>query len=248
MNSSSHRGGGVPRTTVGIVQPFDSALDYEYWQYLPDGMSLLIARTPYVPGPLGADVMRRTSDESMIMPVVHNMVAALNPPAIAYSCTSGSFLRGVAGERRLRALMTQAGARQAVTTSGALLDALGLLGARRIALATPYDDEMTAALVAFLAEPGIESVSVVNLGLATDPALVDPSEVLSLGRRADHPEAEALFLSCTNLRTFDVLPKLEAELDKPVLAANQVTMWGALRAIGKLSPDIPQRLFQEVRN
>ena len=45
--------------------------------------------------------------------------------------------------------------------------------------------------------------------------------------------ADALFISCTNLPTYDVIPQLEAELRMPVLSANQVTMWAALRAMGE---------------
>jgi maleate isomerase len=44
--------------------------------------------------------------------------------------------------------------------------------------------------------------------------------------------ADALFISCTNLPTYDVIPQLEAELRIPVLSANQVTAWAALHSIG----------------
>jgi maleate isomerase len=44
--------------------------------------------------------------------------------------------------------------------------------------------------------------------------------------------ADALFLSCTNLPTYDVIPQLEAELRIPVISANQVTVWAALRRLG----------------
>ena len=53
-----------------------------------------------------------------------------------------------------------------------------------------------------------------------------------------------MFLSCTNLRTFDALPALEARYGIPVLSANQVTMWAALQAAGAALPSLPQRLFQ----
>ena len=55
--------------------------------------------------------------------------------------------------------------------------------------------------------------------------------------------ADAVFLACTNLPTYDVIPSLEAELGLPVLSANLVTMWAALRHLGALPADRPERLF-----
>jgi maleate isomerase len=52
-------------------------------------------------------------------------------------------------------------------------------------------------------------------------------------RAADNPAAEALFISCTNVPTYDLIEPLEQALGKPVLTANQVTMWAALRAMGR---------------
>jgi maleate isomerase len=58
-------------------------------------------------------------------------------------------------------------------------------------------------------------------------------ETVRLVREADCSDAEAVFVSCTNLATYDVIAPLEAELGKPVLTANQVTMWAMLEAIGR---------------
>ena len=65
-------------------------------------------------------------------------VLAPEPDAVLYLCTSGSFVRGVAGEQRMREVMVEAGAPAAVTTSGALLAALRHLDVGEIAVASPY--------------------------------------------------------------------------------------------------------------
>ena len=57
-------------------------------------------------------------------------------------------------------------------------------------------------------------------------------------------DAEAVFISCTNLPTYDVIATLEAELGKPVLTANQVTIWSALRVIGRKAVGPGQRLLE----
>lgn len=68
--------------------------------------------------------------------------------------------------------------------------------------------------------------------------------VRQMAELVDHPGAEAIFFSCTNLRTFDVIEELEQKLDKPVLSANQVTMWAALKTAGLTLPILSQWLFQ----
>ena len=62
---------------------------------------------------------------------------------------------------------------------------------------------------------------------------VPHDEIVRIVNAVDHPDAEALFISCTNLPTYDLIEGLEAVLGKPVLTANQVTMWAALRALGR---------------
>jgi maleate isomerase len=77
-----------------------------------------------------------------------------------------------------------------------------------------------------------------------DPKMVDSQRVLGLARAADSPTAEALILSCTNLRTFELVPMLESELGKPVLTSNQVSVWGALFHAGAPMPEVDHALFK----
>ena len=51
-------------------------------------------------------------------------------------------------------------------------------------------------------------------------------------RAVDTDDAQALFISCTNLPTYDLIEPLEAALGKPVLTANQVSVWEGLRIAG----------------
>ena len=131
-----------------------------------------------------------------------------------------------------------------MTTSGALLEAAAAVGVSRLAVATPHDRTLAAGLVAFLEEAGMEVPSVAYLALERDIQEASAATIRLLARRADTAEAQALFLSCTNLPTLDLIPELEDELGKPVLAANQVTIWSALRRLGRTNPAIGQALFR----
>lgn len=228
---------------VGLVLPFDSALDREFWRFLPEGVDLFLARTPHVSGPLGVPLMASVSDPDAVMPVVADMAEALSPDIVVYACTSGSFIRGLDYCRQMRSDMEALGCRLAGTTSEFVLDALDHLGVSRIAVATPYDDEMTHLLVDFLLEADVDVTSVANLGMTGDPKTVASNAVIQLAAEADADSAEALFISCTNLRTFEHIASLESELGKPVLTANQVTIWGALKRADLPMPALDQRLF-----
>jgi maleate isomerase len=67
--------------------------------------------------------------------------------------------------------------------------------------------------------------------------------VVEIVSAVDTPDADAMFISCTNLPTYDIIEPLEQALGKPVLTANQVTMWAALRLMGLQGIGTGQRLL-----
>ena len=224
--------GPLPQRGVGIVAPFDFALDRELWRWVPDEISLFLTRTPFVPVEVSLDMARLVSEHETLREAVLAL-HAVRPESLAYACTSGSFVGGAAGERSMCAAMSDAAAGlPAVTTSGALLDALTEIGARRIAVVTPYTKSVTDSLEDYLGEAGIAVTGRAYLGLTREIWRVPYRDVVDMARSAVVGGADALFISCTNLPTYDVIPQLEAELRLPVLSANQVTMWSVLRGIG----------------
>jgi maleate isomerase len=228
---------------IGVVVPYDFALDRELWRWVPDDISLHITRVPYVPLAATMEMALHISDPTLVARGVTD-VHAVSPLVAAYACTSGSFVGGLAGEAALVAAMIDAGAPAAVTTSGALLAALRHLDLTRIATATPYTADLTAGLSGFLAEAGVEVVSASGLGLTSDIWTVPYDVTAGLVRDTDTDDAQAVFISCTNLPTYDVIAALEAELGKPVLTANQVTIWSALNVIGRKAVAPGQRLSE----
>ncbi|SFD33748.1 maleate cis-trans isomerase family protein [Streptomyces aidingensis] len=228
--------GPEPLCGIGVVAPFDFALDHELWRWVPEGISLHLTRTPFVPVQVGLDLARIVSERETLRSATRSLFA-VRPSAMAYACTLGSFVGGMTGERTMTAVMAgEAGGVPAVTSSGAVLAALHELRARRIAVITPYTSSVTAVLVEYLAEAGIEVCGHGQLGLTGEIWRVGHREVIELARATMATVAaspEALFVSCTNLHTYDLIPQLEAELRIPVISANQVTMWDALRSIGR---------------
>ena len=125
-----------------------------------------------------------------------------------------------------------AGAPMAITTSGALMEAVAKLGPRRMSVVTPYDAELTDRLTGFLGALDVEVIRSHHLGLGGGIWRVNYRTVVEQILAADDPSAEAIFVSCTNLPTYDIITPLERELGKPVLTANQLTVWACLGRMG----------------
>jgi maleate isomerase len=223
--------GLVTQRGVGVVAPFDFALDRELWRWAPDDISLYMTRLPFVPVPVTVKMAQELSDGDRVRRATRDVLAP-EPLVVTYACASGSFVGGAVGERALHASMMSAGAPAATTTSGGLVAALRALGLTRIAVVTPYIDSVTERLLSFLAEHGVEVTASVGLGLLDHIWQVGYAEVVQAVAAVDAPGAEAVFISCTNVPTYDIIGPLEHWLGKPVLTANQVTMWSALHAIG----------------
>lgn len=224
--------GAVRGQAIGIVAPFDMELDRELWRWAPADVDLLITRTPFVDDAVTVEFARELSAGGAIPDGVRRVVAG-RAEVVAYACTSASFVAGRAGDTAIRAAMAAAGAREPITTSGAIVEALGALGVRRVAVATPYLPELSALLDGYLAEQGIAVA--VNAALGLDHAIweVPYARTAELIRRVDRPDAEAIVLSCTNLPSYELIAPLERELGKPVVTANQATMWATLGRIGR---------------
>jgi maleate isomerase len=123
-----------------------------------------------------------------------------------------------------------------VTAFGSVPEALNGLGVRRIAYATPYGAHLTERGRAHLALHGFDVVGVARL----EGVRIIYEEIAELayavGRQADRPEAEAVFLSSTGMPTLTMLQVLEDDLGKPVISASSAVMWNALRIAGVSSP------------
>jgi maleate isomerase len=155
---------------------------------------------------------------------------------VSFACTTGSLVRGPGFDRELVERMEGATGVPASTTSTALVTALEALGARTVAVGTPYVDELNELERRFLEAAGFEVVGLRGLGIASDPDIVRVpyarTRELALEAAREGGEPDVVFLSCTNLPTLPLLDALEQELGRPVISSNAVTFWHALGLAG----------------
>lgn len=235
------------RARIGVIYPASGLADMEYYRLCPGGVSVHVTRSS-VPNDGGVtleDVVEVAGGDRFDQ--LATDLATIRPQVIAWMCTSGSFSRGAAWDEELRRKLSEYGRCPATTTSTALITALRELDVGRVALATPYEHRVNEKLVSYVEEHGVKVVNCVGLGLTSDweISMLRPVELSDLIRRANTPNAEAVFLSDTCIVLSPIAEALEADLGKPVFSANMATMWHALRLAGIQEPQNGVgRLFQ----
>lgn len=214
---------------VGMIVPsVNAVVEPDFAWISPRGMTFHTTRIPLTATtPEGLREMNRSVADAA------GLLAHLSPDLIVFACTSGSFVDGEDGLQRQIEQISRIGKCPVVATSRAIIDAFRFLGITRIDVATPYLDSVNRVERNFFEGHGVGVTSLVGLGLS-GPAIreVPPADIITLARQANTADSQALFLSCTDLRALEVIEQLEAELGKPVLSSNQVTLWAVLRALG----------------
>jgi len=224
------------RANLGlIVLQSDETIEHDFRRLLPaTGVALYVSRIPSAP-----EVTRETLAK---MEAEMPRAAGLLPrpvrfDAVGYGCTSGT---SVIGASRIADLVNQGCTTQAVTEPvSALLAVCAHLGVSRLALLSPYVAQVSDGLRAVLARGGVDTPVFGTFDEAeeTRVARIDRESLIAAAcALGSDPGCEALFLSCTNLRTLEAIESIEAAIGKPVLSSNQVLAWHMLALAGQDDP------------
>ncbi len=160
---------------------------------------------------------------------------------IAYACTSATLADGPEFDQAFCDEITASTGLPAVTTAGALVEAIHDLDLKRVAFTSPYVPRLVEESIDFIRQCGIEVVNQASyekeLSSLEQNALT-PEDAYRMGLEADHPDAEALLISCTDYRALEAIPALEAALGKPVVSSNSALMYACLKRLAIDSGDI----------
>lgn len=187
---------------------------------------------------LGIERMTPASFDAALdrIPAAAEHLAAAGAHAIELTGTSLTFYKGEAFNQQLCEQVRRASGLAATTMSNGVIDALKAVGARRIAVATAYNDEVNERLRLFLLEHGLDPVVITGMGLEAmdDVHNTGQQRVLEFCAQvhATAPGADSLLVSCGGLRTLEIIAPLEAATGVPVVSSMPHGLWAGARLAG----------------
>ena len=218
------------RAKIGFVLiPNEQTIEEDMIAHMPPGVGAYLNR---------ASMPREISTESLaqLRGSLAGAAAGILPDdgldVVVFACTSGTV---AVGEEASQAELSKgAPGAKTCTLAGAVRKALAAIGARKIALGSPYIPELNDTVVRYLEGAGVSVLRAHGMGLKYDTEMirVSPEYLVDYAQAIDHPEADAVLLSCGALRSIDVIDRIEQKLGKYAICSNQAMLWDSLRLAG----------------
>lgn len=219
-----------PKVIGLVLLSTDLTLERDIERIIPrDQIATYITRLSY-DNPMTIENLSAMEDG--LVKAAKDILPGASLDSLAYACTSGSIAIGPDAVFK-RLAEGQPGV-PATTPITAAMDGFNLLGVSKVALLTPYPNDINQPILKFVEDNGVGVVamSTFNMESDIDVARIPLSAILEAADEADHPDADALFLSCTALRSAECIETLEDRLGKPVMSSNQAMLWRAMRMAG----------------
>jgi maleate isomerase len=174
-------------------------------------------------------------------------LADVSPDIVTTACLVAIMAQGPGFHRTAEQQISNALAREGVfapvvSSAGALVAALHALGARRIAMITPYMKALTTRVAGYLEDSGIEVNDALSLEVPDNRAVarLDPADLTTHWRRLDLTGCDAVVISaCVQMPSLQAIGPVERACGLPVLSAATATAWAMLRALA-LEPVAPE--------
>jgi len=228
------------RARLGILVPFTNTnLEPDMALLRPSGVSLHFARMGGYDQDEIPDAAQMHGLGAADLDTPLHLLQGVKPDVILYGCTSATLTHGPAFDSALAARIKLGSGADTVTAAGALVHALTTLGVTRVGFASPYVAAINDMAVGFLAATGFETVARSEVGEALDnygQSALSPQAVFNLGLAANHADADAIVLSCTDMRGVEIIAQLEQATGKPVITSNQAMAFQALQLAGINDP------------
>jgi len=204
----------------------------------PEATLLYPSGVKFLAEGVGLPAMTPEGYDSVVPKIVPaaEKLAKRGATGISIMGTSLTFYKGAAFNQELIASVTKATGLPCTSMSTGIVDGLRTAGAKRVAVATAYDDVVNATLQRFLTESGFEVVVIKGLGIQRfgDRGPVTQDELLnfSAGVWESAKKSDALLISCGALKTINLLVPLEERCKVPVVSSTPHALMNAVKLVG----------------
>lgn len=217
------------RGKIGFVVPAPGVVsETEFHNKVPKGVAVVTTRVPFEKVTVEGLVKMGTYLEEAA-----SLLAQVKPDLIVFACTTGSLVKGLGYDKDIIERIKYRTGIQTITTATSVIESLNGLRVKKIAITTPYSDEVNQVEKSFIESSGFEVVSIRGLGLIDPTRMpgVRYEEIFRLVKEGFTENAEAIFISCSGISVIDIIEPLEEDLKRPVVTSIQATLWAALRKI-----------------
>jgi maleate isomerase len=214
---------------IGLLVPINnSTMESELLVRLPRGSACRTLGIPRGKGMLKPEDLPAYLAQTVRMA---RTFAADDIDMVVYGCTAAGFMAGPERDAEVAAEISNVTGKPVVTTAGAMTAALTHIGARNIALVTPYLDLVNVRLKSFLGASGISVEVLASFRAQTvdELASITPAQISALARTVMRESCDGVFIACSQLPTLTLLEDLERELGRPVWSSIRATAWQALQ-------------------
>jgi maleate isomerase len=217
---------------IGLIVPSsNTVVEPDFYRTVPSDATVHAARMFLAETTEAAERVMITE----YVPQAVTDLASLHPDAVAFACTTGGAVLGADGEAKLIEQIAHDTGARVVSTNDAVKERIAQYEPRRVAVLTPYVDELNQHIRAGLEGRGLNVVHMAGLGITenVDIARVAPANIVQFAdEQLTGLDFDLLLVSCTNFRALEARPALLERFGVPVVTSNQATIEATLEAIG----------------
>jgi maleate isomerase len=219
------------RARLGILVPSANiVLEPEFSLMTPEGVSCHYHRFTFIGGNKDGESVNRLRKAEEFIADASEMITHVRPAVVVMAGTGVSFIDGYGYDQMLIKKMKERNHNlPTTTTSTSVIEAFRKLGITKVSVAMPYGEQVSKAAMKFVEDNGVKILNAKWLNKSGQIPEVSAETLYHLVREVNDPDSEAIFISCVNLHTIEIIEIIEKDLQKPVITSNQATMWNILR-------------------
>jgi maleate isomerase len=214
----------MPPLRVGLIVPSsNTVMEPDFHRHLEPECVVSTAR-------MFLEDVTREAELGMLKDGLTNAAECIRttaPEVVVFGCTSAGALGTLAHDNGIGEMIGKGCNAKVVTVLQAVLTQLRTIGPRKVAVFTPYVEDLTNGVAASLAEAGFPPVKVAGMGIRSNLEIgrVTPAEIHSfVESQIEGCAPDCVFLSCTNWRAIEVIEALQRKLEIPIVSSNQATI------------------------
>lgn len=209
---------------IGLIVPSsNTVMEPDFHRHLDRNAVVSTTRIHLEPVTREAETAMLQQD----LPAAVRLIKTTAPDIVVFGCTSAGSLGGLAHDAAIGRMIEQATGAKAVTVIQAVLEQLRALHPQKIAVFTPYLQDLTSSVARSIAEGGYSIVKAAGMGIRDNLEIgrVAPAAIVSfVESQMSGTSADCLFLSCTNWRALEAIEPLQEKLGVPILSSNRAAI------------------------